>query len=463
MLQCRKSSTILIVELFFFVAFAFFDKWEPLIFVSVSIPWNNSSDSPGKLALYYIDVTGGSMHSVPDQYTASRLGWKNDSTTLSASLVDIAKYIGHPLPTLVPLSKTADYVLAAELDRIAIIQYPKVIISSDYIGDFFHPCVCRIPNGSFLMVSRGWQTKYEEIPRFHHLQESSSSSSVSYEISNQELDINYGNCSMRGREQVRMIMMPDKKTIHLSFAVPAKKRPTKMHSAELSFSATSNQYVISNQKHMLWRGVYRGLSQKNWVPFVYQSEIHFVQNIFPFTVITQNKSMPNSEVCAIQEMTTVSIDTSCIANSSDIQWAHGTLRGGTQALPVGPGGDYLSFFHSLFPTNAQWNGIFFPDSYWMGAYTFSAKKPFKITGISRVPIVERRWYQGAWFQMKKQPFFGYIIYPMGFEVVKDASGKVIILSLSTQDRHGFLVRINYTALMNSMKKIKCNKDTHRHP
>jgi hypothetical protein len=60
-------------------------------------------------------------------------------------------------------------------------------------------------------------------------------------------------------------------------------------------------------------------------------------------------------------------------------WKHGQPRGGS--APVRIGDTYFSFFHSSTPWK---NG---KRQYHMGAYTFEAKPPFKVTSVTPKPIL----------------------------------------------------------------------------
>jgi predicted GH43/DUF377 family glycosyl hydrolase len=76
--------------------------------------------------------------------------------------------------------------------------------------------------------------------------------------------------------------------------------------------------------------------------------------------------------------------------ASDLHWPWGQPRGGTP--PVLVDGEYWSFFHSCI------DDPYHTRRYFMGAYAFSAMPPFRITRMSRTPIMagsnKDRWGNG---------------------------------------------------------------------
>lgn len=71
-------------------------------------------------------------------------------------------------------------------------------------------------------------------------------------------------------------------------------------------------------------------------------------------------------------------------------WKYGLIRGGTP--PVLMDGQWITFFHSSTPWTTD------KRQYHMGAYTFEDKPPFRITRITREPLLTGsrfdRWYPG---------------------------------------------------------------------
>lgn len=67
------------------------------------------------------------------------------------------------------------------------------------------------------------------------------------------------------------------------------------------------------------------------------------------------------------------------------EWKLGPPRGGTPPVrarrPGAEGPEYLSFFHSSTP----WSGG--KNRYFMGAYTFEAQAPYRVTAMTREPLL----------------------------------------------------------------------------
>jgi len=64
------------------------------------------------------------------------------------------------------------------------------------------------------------------------------------------------------------------------------------------------------------------------------------------------------------------------------EWKYGYARGGTSPILVGD--EYISFFHSSILVRLKGNNV---KQYYMGCYAFESKPPFKVTRMSKEPIV----------------------------------------------------------------------------
>jgi predicted GH43/DUF377 family glycosyl hydrolase len=109
----------------------------------------------------------------------------------------------------------------------------------------------------------------------------------------------------------------------------------------------------------------KGKEEKNWVFFKNDNKNYFVYKSNPFTVVEVNS------------------DWSSVSNehiTDGIEWEYGKIRGGTN--PVFYDGQFWSFFHSSLSL-----GRLVKKVYFMGWYSFEAKPPFKITGMSENPIL----------------------------------------------------------------------------
>ena len=89
------------------------------------------------------------------------------------------------------------------------------------------------------------------------------------------------------------------------------------------------------------------------------------------------------------------------------------------------------------------------DTYFMGAYTFSAHPPFKVLAVSPYPIVEDIFYSGRWFKSKRRPV-DYVVYPSSIYMDKN---ETLILTVGLNDLEGYLVRVDVHELMATLVRI----------
>lgn len=110
--------------------------------------------------------------------------------------------------------------------------------------------------------------------------------------------------------------------------------------------------------------------EKNWCPFDYEGTPYFVYSDSPRVIW-----------CPFRKQ--------AIISEQHITWDYGTIRGGTPAIKYG--NSYLAFFHSAknIKPGDEWQG---GRLYSMGAYVFEDKPPFRVTHITKVPIMRGDGY-----------------------------------------------------------------------
>ena len=171
------------------------------------------------------------------------------------------------------------------------------------------------------------------------------------------------------------------------------------------------------------------LTEKNWAPFVYEGKPYLIYSISPHRVLEYDSLLP---VNAGEESVL-----------SELDWPTalwGQLRGGTPAQLVD--GEYLAFFHSSF---GDWKRAIY---YVMGAYTFEAAPPFRITRISPHPIVFQGMYDSILINPIAKPRL-HCIYPAGFV----CDGETIYLSCGENDSAIKILTLDKRALLNSLKAV----------
>ena len=181
--------------------------------------------------------------------------------------------------------------------------------------------------------------------------------------------------------------------------------------------------------------------EKNWVPFEYigennKAELYIEYFMNPHKILKLADPRVNSiehlsfpETSAFQRLSWPKI------------W--GAPRGGSAARKIGD--QYLSFFHSSF-TDRRGN-----HWYLMGAYSFEAKAPFRITKISHYPILFEGIYTTPYMNTacnNKQ-----IIYPTGFCFEEKDGKNLIHVTCGENDCAIKVVTIDQTELLKSLKSI----------
>lgn len=171
--------------------------------------------------------------------------------------------------------------------------------------------------------------------------------------------------------------------------------------------------------------------EKNWVPFVYNSELYLSYTIVPHRVY---KPIKGTEACRLIAETKAKID-----------WPWGDIRGGTQALKVGD--EYLSFFHcwkDMFSQHSNGKKI---SHYFIAAYTFSAESPFELTRVSPEPIFAKGFYQEPYYITWK-PLR--CVFPCGYIVEGDS----IWISYGRQDHEVWVMKLDKKGLLNSLVPLE---------
>lgn len=178
-----------------------------------------------------------------------------------------------------------------------------------------------------------------------------------------------------------------------------------------------------------------GNIEKNWMAFKYDDEgVTYVQRINPLHVVKTKKDDDGQlSAYVISE-----------APSVNIPWwqgRYGEFRGGTNALLVED--VYLAFFHS----STQLPGNFM-KTYFMGAFTFTKEAPYRLLGMSQVPIMHDRLYTGEWSQFKNRRI-DYVVFPTNFFI----EGDDLYLSFGSQDRTAYVAQMKLKAVLDSINPI----------
>ena len=179
--------------------------------------------------------------------------------------------------------------------------------------------------------------------------------------------------------------------------------------------------------------------QKNWVPFIYNDNMHFMYCMNPPVVVR----IP-AGLAAVEDSGPIRTEFVSAAGNATARWRYGDIRGGTPALYDAALGGYVAFFHShvKFPvlTPTGWRGVL---SYYLGCCVFAAQPPFGIQLISEVPLVGPGFYNESLANIGRRR----VIFAQGVMVLPDA----FIVSYGKDDESMRVVRFDRRKLADSLQ------------
>ena len=127
-----------------------------------------------------------------------------------------------------------------------------------------------------------------------------------------------------------------------------------------------------------------------------------------------------------------------------LPWKHGTPRGGTPPVRIqrpGAEPEYLSFFHSSIPwSKSAWS----KRRYLMGAYTFEARAPYRVTAMTPEPLLAGSEADPM------LPWSPLVVFPSGLLDV----GEHLLVSLGVNDAACAWIKVPKTDLW---KRLKCTQ------
>lgn len=201
------------------------------------------------------------------------------------------------------------------------------------------------------------------------------------------------------------------------------KNPRSLRLAAIDVTTKSIKYVTNLQSHSK-------KMEKNWTPFSYNGAIHFLYTIHPQKIL----KLPDPKENRLE---------SFASSINELEWPKkwGDLRGGTPAQLVDE--EYLAFFHSSFEDH---KGMIW---YIMGAYTFQASHPFRMTRISPHPILFKGIYDTDHQNIANPKMRS--LYPVGFVYEQEEGKQIIHVSCGENDSGIKIVSIDKNALMANLQ------------
>lgn len=139
--------------------------------------------------------------------------------------------------------------------------------------------------------------------------------------------------------------------------------------------------------------------EKNWSPFVYKKDVYFIYKTHPFIILHWDPET-NKITEAFEHK-----------ESFGEQWGLGEIHGGTPAIYVKDLDAYLTFFQSSIPYRERNKGNANVHSnllriYYVGAFIFQAKPPFKLLAYTQMPLSPKDFY-------KERDVNCHVIFPCG--------------------------------------------------
>lgn len=250
---------------------------------------------------------------------------------------------------------------------------------------------------------------------------------------------------------------------------------------------------------------YGGVKEKNWVPFVYKSNLLLMNHMNPVQVIrpvirqsNANKRQKRNRKRSLRTdgdgvstgglMSTLGGSTNGDTNSDNVGFISSSkagsthtiggqivsllspakhipwqkefsafLRGGTPAVLLPKHHVYLTFFHTkrvdpdnadLAPSTSSLTNRYI-GTYFFGALTFNASYPFNLVSVSEVPILPEPLY-------RDQPWvwsgLDFVMYPTGIILSPDADR--VFVSSGYQDRHTVVMKFHVDRLLQSLKPVR---------
>lgn len=202
--------------------------------------------------------------------------------------------------------------------------------------------------------------------------------------------------------------------------------------AEVHHNAKRGFYLKNMHRIVHYPGANPTLREKNWVPFAHENNLMLAYQLSPHTLFQYH---PSLGIC-----------TAAPSSPEQISWDWGILRGGTPALML-DSEEYLSIFHSVKKMETKQSNGKMINHYFMGAYTFEAKPPFRITKMSQEPIIGNNFYQGKSY--KPYWFPTQCVFPCGMIIDEET----IWISYGRQDHELWIAKLDKKRLLSAMIRL----------
>ncbi len=161
--------------------------------------------------------------------------------------------------------------------------------------------------------------------------------------------------------------------------------------------------------------------EKNWCPFDYEGTPYFIYSDSPRVIWGPFRRQ-------------------AVFSEQHVTWDYGVIRGGTPAIRYGD--SYITFFHSAKNDKNNWEK---GRLYYMGAYVFEAKPPFRVTHITKMPIMRGDEY----YKNPICPGVLAVVFPAGLAETHDS----FFVSLGINDGCTGVIRVSKYLLQSLLTKL----------
>ena len=168
--------------------------------------------------------------------------------------------------------------------------------------------------------------------------------------------------------------------------------------------------------------------EKNWLYFVHDNTPHMVYSANPHVVVRMNGRLEKEAEYVTDEFNPL--------------WKFGEVRGGSNPILVD--GLYWTFFHSSLP----W--INKKRRYYMGAYAFEAKAPFRIVRMTTLPLLTGTNQQDWW------PGLPAVVFPCG--AFYDSAKNHFVVSYGINDVDCGYIKLPLADMLEVTKVIRPKRD-----
>ena len=168
--------------------------------------------------------------------------------------------------------------------------------------------------------------------------------------------------------------------------------------------------------------------EKNWLWFVHDNAPHMIYSANPHKVVRFNGRLEKEEEYTTDEFNPF--------------YKFGEVRGGSNPILID--GMYWTFFHSSLPWIAN------KRRYYMGAYAFEAKAPFRIVRMTSMPILTGTNQHDWW------PGLPAVVFPCG--AYYESNKAQVVVTYGINDVDCGYIKIPYADLLEITKVIRPKRD-----